>query len=92
MTTIEQLEERLKIVTQILTEELERISAEIDTAKNKPSAISPAEELAIRIHARTCRASHAVDCAWFYEIHDGVHDWEAPTHKRYLKKANQVLL
>lgn len=87
MSTIEQLSERLKTVT----EELERISNAIAIAKNTPTPSTPIQELAIRIHEKTCYANHIDDCSWGYEVRKGVHDWDASTHKRYLKKANKLL-
>lgn len=40
-----------------------------------------------QLHSLQCRSSHEDQCGWFYEIRDGVHDWNGSTHGCYLTNA-----
>jgi hypothetical protein len=45
--------------------------------------------LAIVGHKVVCSCNHAEECSWDYEIRDGEHDWEAPSHSGWLHYIKQ---
>lgn len=67
-------------------EELTKIEKELEALDK----MLPEEALAIVIHDITCTHNHTDGCGWFYEIKKNVHDWNAATHKGYLKIANKL--
>lgn len=47
--------------------------------------------LAMTMHETLCQPNQPVDwCAWSFEIHADVHNWNAPAHKHWLLKAHNV--
>lgn len=87
-------------VTGILEEETElaRMEAELkrrkgllDAAKRELDTSSPTHHLAIAMHRRLCRWNHTDGCAWHYQIKDGIHDWNAHDHARWLRNADLVM-
>lgn len=81
MATTESLNESLARAQ----EEVERIRQEIE----ERNSLSEEKRFAIDLHEETCRGDHTERCGWFYE--SGPNVWENGTHKRYLKKAIEVL-
>lgn len=62
------------------------------TLPNKRQSVDEfLKTLAIEEHERTCHQDHTDRCAWFYEIHGGVHDWDRWTHDRFLKQTVENL-
>lgn len=47
--------------------------------------------LAILVHDSFCRSNHTDQCAWMYEIKNGFHNWEQPTHKGYVAEAKVMI-
>lgn len=71
--------------------ELEEQIAELEKEKLEYEALNIYQRTAIKAHDMFCRGDHAEECSWFYEIHDNVHDWNKPEHKRQLENANKLL-
>lgn len=46
---------------------------------------------ALILHEKFCACVHTVDCAWFHEIKDDVHNWEGPAHKNWVQKAERLI-
>lgn len=49
------------------------------------------KKLAIFLHSKHCHHNHTDGCSWFYDINDGLHDWNAYSHKDWLQKAQGIL-
>ena len=49
------------------------------------------KRLAIYLHDKLCNCSHTDMCSWSYEIHELDDDWNSYEHRKYLKKANNIL-
>lgn len=52
---------------------------------------SPTGALAIALHSRMCRCNHTDDCPWFYEVENGLHNWNAREHAIYWDKAVRII-
>lgn len=49
------------------------------------------KQLAMFLHTKHCHYNHTDGCSWFYDINDGLHDWNAYAHKDWLQKAQEIL-
>jgi len=67
--------------------ELEKLKKEFQDLKS----LGPEYMLAFSLHAKLCHYNHTDGCGWYYEIHDGVHDWTGGSHLSYLEKARKLL-
>lgn len=47
-------------------------------------AVSKMKKMAIKLHEMLCHGNHTDYCGWYYEIRDGVHDWNRWEHQHYL--------
>ena len=56
----------------------------------KLEALKPHERIAVGLHDILCRHNHTDGCGWYYEVKDGVHEWNKTTHKDWLKKGVRV--
>lgn len=64
-----------------------------DLAAARDTLINPDEEIEIaeKLHTRKCKRSHEDMCMWFWEVKDGVHNWEGREHLRFRMKARTML-
>jgi len=69
-----------------LKTEIKRLEKEQEQLSN----MGPEEELAVLLHSKFCRHNHTDGCGWFYEIDDGIHNWERNAHREYLEKARSL--
>lgn len=50
-------------------------------------------QIAIYLHKNLCPVCGKAECAWPYEQNlNGTHDWTQPEHKRWLYKADSLLV
>lgn len=71
-------------------EELRKAEQLEKQVKEDYSKRSKEQSLAIALHENFCRWDHNDGCSWFYEIKNGVRNWSAFTHERYLEKAVKI--
>lgn len=69
-----------------LREEADKLE-KADAAFN---ALPDEHKLAITLHEMLCRWNHADGCGWFYEIENGIDNWNGQSHAPYLTKARMV--
>lgn len=62
-------------------------------AESEPKAtLTPAQELAIKLHKKFCHWNHIDGCGFDYEYKkNGDHDWTRFAHKEYLDKAKKII-
>ena len=48
------------------------------------------KDLAALLHDKLCKDNHTDGCGWFYEIRNGVHEWNRDTHAGWLNKADTI--
>jgi len=74
-------------------DKIAKLREEADKLERADAAFNALPEeykLAITLHVMQCRWNHADGCGWYYEMKDGVHNWNGQSHEPYLRKA-QVL-
>lgn len=49
------------------------------------------QQMAIFLHDKLCLCNHTDGCAWYYEFNGIEHKWNANTHMKYLKKADNII-
>ena len=79
-----------------LIQEQEKNLAKLRRQKEKLEAqkLTPEQELAIELHKKLCRWTHTDGCGWYYEMKDGIHEWDGgqySAHREWLKKAQKVI-
>lgn len=75
-------------------EKIAKLRAEADKLElaDKVFAELPEEfRLASTLHDLLCRWNHADGCGWFYEVKDGIDNWNGQSHEPYLRKARMVM-
>jgi hypothetical protein len=76
------------------SEKIAKLREEADKLERADSIFNslPDEcKLAITLHSILCRWNHADGCGWFYEVKDGIDDWNGQSHAPYLTKARMVI-
>ena len=76
------------------TDKIAQLKAEIEKLQAEQDAFdrqTPEEKLAITLHELLCHANHTDGCGWFYDIKDGIHNWNSDGHARYMHKACCVI-
>lgn len=63
-----------------------KLTLELEEAKAL-TILSPVEELAVALHDILCTHNHTDGCEWYYDVKNGVHNWQGFAHKRYLEAA-----
>lgn len=90
-------EETVKDVTKILARkenEVAELKKKLLLMKEQESVMTPAHKMAIVLHKRLCHHDHTEGCDWYYDIKNGVHDWNSRhygSHAEYLQKAEKVI-
>jgi len=77
-----------------LQQEINEKQKELEKLKKEAhdiESLCPEYLLAFSLHAKLCHYNHTDECGWYYEIHDGVHDWTGGSHFSYLEKARKLL-
>lgn len=64
---------------------------ELARAREQHESTAPVYQLAIALHDKMCRWNHTDGCGWMYQIHKGVHDWNAHEHSAWLNKATVIM-
>jgi len=78
-----------------LQQEIEEKRSQLQKLQDEQKNIQlsgPEYVLAVELHEKLCHWNHADGCGWYYEIHDGVHDWNGSAHKSYLRKAQTIFI
>lgn len=83
MTKMEQLKQEIT-EKQAQLERLEQEQRQIESS-------GPEYVLAVELHEKLCHWNHTDGCGWYYEIHNGIHDWTGSSHKRYLEKSIKMM-
>lgn len=71
--------------------ELEQQITNLKAEDEYLQSLTPVEKVAIALHSAFCIGNHTDGCSWFYEMKNGIDDWNGNTHDRYLTKATLVL-
>ena len=67
-----------------LREELAKAEAKAEAF----DTLTPAQILATELHNKLCHSNHTDGCTWYYSEQD----WTEYSHKKYLTKAENVLV
>ena len=84
----------MKDTIESVQNEIEKLNvklAELEKERDYLESLPPVEQLAIEIHNMTCHHNHADGCGWYYEIHNGIHDWSGHAHSRALQTAKRAI-
>jgi hypothetical protein len=88
--TVDQMTRKIDQIEQDIT----RLTDELTRAKNALNEFNQLtldKKIAILLHDKTCFSNHADMCGWNYEIKNGIHDFNATTHRDYLTRAQLII-
>lgn len=71
-------------------QELKKQIADLEAEDAAIKAMTPEQQLALTLHNKLCRWNHTDGCGWFYEMKNGIDDWNRSAHGEYLTKARTV--
>lgn len=86
LNELEEMERKLRTQMNEVAEKVRAAKAEKRSMEK--DALKP---LTIKAHGILCGYNHTDGCGWGYESHNGIHDWEAQTHARWLEHVEKWL-
>lgn len=81
----------ISILEQEIAEKLKQLKL-LKQQEAEFNALDPEYRLAIQLHKVLCTWDHTSGCGWYYEINNGIHDWNKHAHNYWLTKSNQLLI
>lgn len=64
---------------------------ELKHAKKIANEGFPEHKLAIMLHNAVCGFNHIDACDWYYDVNNGVHNWQGHAHQKYLIRARNIV-
>lgn len=53
--------------------------------------LTDVQQLAIQLHKSQCGWNHDDGCGWYYEMENGVHNWQGSEHTSWLGRAKKLI-